>query len=161
MCCVLHVHAFCFRGGGRGAPWERLVGLSQPVCLFSGSNKLRTLNSVLLLAITEGHQSPIQPGLRCLTNADKHVHECGMGMCLRPRPSSPPLLQLLTPAYPLAAPTSQPLPQRGEGWRQVGRVCHDHCLPLQRSRPPYSSTTRGTRCPPRPLLYAPSSTFRV
>ena len=26
--------------GGIGALWERLVGLSQPVCLFSGYNKL-------------------------------------------------------------------------------------------------------------------------
>ena len=40
MWCVSYVVCLLLCDGGRFAPWERLVGLSQPVCLFSGSNKL-------------------------------------------------------------------------------------------------------------------------
>lgn len=80
----------------------------------------------------------------------------------RPCPPPPPLLQLarlLTPAsYPLATPASQPLPLQGEGWRLVGRACHNQCPTLQRSRAP-THQRQGTPWPPAHSRQAPGEAW--
>jgi len=79
-----------------------------------------------------------------------------------PVPAAAALLQLarlLTPAsYPLATPASQPLPLQGEGWRLVGRACHNQCPTLQRSRAP-THQRQGTPWPPAHSRQAPGEAW--